>query len=1002
MMCAFSVGAQAKDYVLEDWDGPAPVQSWLTNPNLDVNGWQPAVSDPASFATSLGPTSWSPRGLYATSHLSIFAQPGTAEWRFKAPGTSTVYRAEYAPVLTHMIGCVNLGMRTTNATWQDTVNGYPGGAARRSAHPSACTPGAIVPFTPIGQVYVGPSFGRQIYCSNTTTVCARTGSPVGNSAVFGVQRTRLLQPRFDAYLPGARLYLTDYDKPTFQAGSNTLTGWVRTGTGTVTANATDTGLGVKKVTVTAPALAGTTPQAKTTEATCSGDRNDRCPATWNTSKPKLAASLNYNVDQLPEGVNAFTATATDIVDNTSAADTASIPPTKVDRSAPNSITVTGPLVEDEDHYFDGNDPVAITVAAADPASSDGQQLSGIKTIRIEKVGGPTLATAALNCTGALGRCPSTINQTLNANLVVLPEGAHQLRAVVIDQAGNETAGDTWDIYVDRTPPTAPTGFENDFDEDEGVASASWEAVDPDLRDGRPGSGLNEYRVTYTVNGTRHEVSTTMPSIVLRGAHVGDRVELSVSAVDNVGRVGSALQSTFAVAALPGCSSETPGTDPVPAGLLPGSPTEQADMFVFDNPISPGDFLAGLPREAQLLSVLERSPDSHAQYTSGIFVDSTDTPSAALNDWYETLAEDTTDETAELQAARGNSTDPEYVAEVDRQVAEVTARKQRMSNAGGVPIRAFAVVHSTAVASAIEGQFAGLISRGATVLPGVDCGPAASSGASKRPPGTSGASPTARATASEWKHPIEVNDFGFNSFSPPYIRVRTDLDPAHDRNKITVAWKYTAASNFKYWKSKYRKPGALQGTIDLRGTEVKVLLNQDNGGDGFGYPWWYNHFNDLGPAPSSQRRPTRGVWNASFRCAYPEDYFRDDRPDISVTIGMACRPSRKHHRYRWAHYVTAEDSNDKVMPYVTATHYAQEDHPGANVPGVGLQSERWYCEQIGGGRLGSCMFTDLGKFEDRNGDGKVDEGPVQRLYQLQNGERNVETPSNVVFRRRPIG
>ncbi len=79
MMCAFSVGAQAKDYVLEDWDGPAPVQSWLTNPNLDVNGWQPAVSDPASFATSLGPTSWSPRGLYATSHLSIFAQPGTAD-----------------------------------------------------------------------------------------------------------------------------------------------------------------------------------------------------------------------------------------------------------------------------------------------------------------------------------------------------------------------------------------------------------------------------------------------------------------------------------------------------------------------------------------------------------------------------------------------------------------------------------------------------------------------------------------------------------------------------------------------------------------------------------------------------------------------------------------------------------------------------------------------------------------------------------------------------------
>lgn len=40
-----SVSASAKDYVLEDWDGPSPVKSWLTNPSLDVNGWQPAVSD---------------------------------------------------------------------------------------------------------------------------------------------------------------------------------------------------------------------------------------------------------------------------------------------------------------------------------------------------------------------------------------------------------------------------------------------------------------------------------------------------------------------------------------------------------------------------------------------------------------------------------------------------------------------------------------------------------------------------------------------------------------------------------------------------------------------------------------------------------------------------------------------------------------------------------------------------------------------------------------------
>lgn len=534
--------AVARNYVLEDWDGPAPAGSWLSNPQLDVNGWQPAVSDIASFATSLGPTSWSPRGLYATSYLSLFAQPGTAEWRFKAPGTSTVYRADYAPVLTRTVGCVNLGMRSAAGGWQDTINGHPGGFARRSAHPSACTPGAIVPFTPVGQVYIGFSFGRQVYCSNTSTFCDRTGSPTGNSAVFGVQRTRLLQPRFDAYLPGARLYLTDYDKPTFQAGANTLTDWVRTGTGTVTAKTTDTGLGVKRVTVAAPTLGGTTAQSNATEHPCTGDRNDRCPASWNAARPSLSAPLTYNVDQLPEGVNPFTATATDIVDNASATDTTSIPPAKVDRSAPTDVTVAGPLVEDEDHYFNGNDPVAITVTATDPASADGQQLSGIKAIRIEKVGGPTLATTTLNCTGTLGRCPKTINETLNANLTALPEGAHQLQAVVTDQTGNTTTSDTWDVYIDRTPPEFDDGDLGlgALDQGAGVSSVVWhEAYDSPIGDGIGGSGVEYYlvKVDGVFDWRRSEewqIDVERPLDVLG--------VVSVRPVDRVGNVGTILSA----------------------------------------------------------------------------------------------------------------------------------------------------------------------------------------------------------------------------------------------------------------------------------------------------------------------------------------------------------------------------------------------------------------------------------------------------------------------------
>ncbi len=586
VLWVFAAGAQAKEYVLEDWDGPAPVKSWLSNPQLDVNGWQPAVSDMSSFATSLGPTSWSPRGLYATSYLSLFAQPGTAEWRFKAPGTSTVYRADYAPVLTRTVGCVNLGMRSAAGGWQDTVNGYPGGFARRSAHPSACTPGAIVPFTPVGQVYVGFSFGRQVYCSNSTALCARTGSPVGNSAVFGVQRTRLLQPRFDAYLPGTRLYLTDYDKPTFQAGANTLTDWVRAGTGTVTAKATDTGLGVKRVTVTAPALGGTTAQSKTTEHPCTGDRNDRCPASWNTARPSLSASLTYNVDQLPEGVNQFTVTATDIVDNTSATDTTSTPQAKVDRSVPTNITVTGPLIDDEDHYLNGSDPVAVHITATDPSASDGQQLSGIKTIHIEEAGGATVASKTLTCTGTLGRCAAMVSEDLTADLTALPEGKHTLRAVVSDEAGNTAITDAWSVFVDRTAPTMDGNIDVVLDESAGIADLSWDPVaDPALPTGDAGSGFVSYSVRTRPGGGIWTTPQTLPpesflSVEL-GAHTaGDSIDYEISVRDRVGNV-----AVFAASTTVSLTEVTAGDDGDYAPgeqSLPGGPVDPGEDATWRN------------------------------------------------------------------------------------------------------------------------------------------------------------------------------------------------------------------------------------------------------------------------------------------------------------------------------------------------------------------------------------------------------------------------------------
>lgn len=579
--------AGAKDFVLEDWDGPAPVRNWFSNPSLDTKGWTPVLSDSRTFSTWTGATSWAPKGLYASAGLALFAGPGTGEWQWQAPGTSTVYRAEYGPVITRTVGCVNEGMRTSSGAWQPSVNGVPGGAGRTSAHPTACTPGAWVPWTPSGQIFIG-ALGRQVFCS--TAGCARTGSPSGNRAVFGVQRTRAVQPRFDAYLPGARLYVTDYDKPTITAGTNTLTGWVRTGTGTAGSTATDTGLGVKTLAITAQGLAG--PLSSTKIDPCAGDRNGRCPATWNTGNTSLTASLAYNVDQLPEGVNTFAATAIDIVENASTANTIAIPSTLVDRTAPTGIASSGPLVEDEDRYFDGQGPVSVTVAATDPNSADGQQLSGIKTIRIETADGQTLASQTRSCNGSLGRCPATVSEDLAADLTVLSEGTHEVRVAVIDRAGNETVGTGWPVYIDRTGPAMASGAieVTDFDAASGQATLGVSVPDdPALPDGSAGSGVAscEYKIgpngSWTALG---EEGITTP------AQAGTTLAIELRCSDSVGNDAQAAQTVTVEASDPPDVQDFPVADAANATLVVRpwtksdyNPTYTSDAAMPDMPVS---------------------------------------------------------------------------------------------------------------------------------------------------------------------------------------------------------------------------------------------------------------------------------------------------------------------------------------------------------------------------------------------------------------------------------
>ena len=114
------------------------------------------------------------------------------EWRWKAPGTSTIFRSEFAPATFNLLGCLNEGMRTADGEWQPTINGRPDQPRRESTRPTACGTGVLAPPIANAQVIIGNP-GRQVFCSNTTNVCDLSGSPLGNSAVFGIQRVGLAQ-----------------------------------------------------------------------------------------------------------------------------------------------------------------------------------------------------------------------------------------------------------------------------------------------------------------------------------------------------------------------------------------------------------------------------------------------------------------------------------------------------------------------------------------------------------------------------------------------------------------------------------------------------------------------------------------------------------------------------------------------------------------------------------------------------------------------------------------
>ncbi|MBO9534621.1 MAG: hypothetical protein J7513_16730 [Solirubrobacteraceae bacterium] len=458
MFAAAVPSASAANFIVEDWHGSGGL-AWQQGTATDFIGWESTSSD-GTFNFAKADLSGR-RSLFAEAQFLPQQLPGTGEWRFPAPGTSTITKAEYGAAVFTKEGCLNEGMRLANGTWQPTRNARLGDAAAASVHPTACGANSTVTGAPVTTkdgataVTITGAPGRQTFCS--TAGCGLAGSPTGNQAVFGAERIKQGRPGFGVVLPGARLTLTDYDAPRLTAGTNSHPRWVRSALGTVTVTATDTGLGVKSTTVTHAALAGNATATQTHP--CSGDRTDRCPATWNTARREWTTTWPYDTDQMPEGVQPYGVATQDVVENRTPAsgdDRTPVPPSKIDRSDPTDITGTGQIPALDGKWFLGNDTRTITASAHDT-------YSGVERLQIETTDGEVLDSATFDCSD--DQCPRDITETLAVDTTKLPEGDTVVRLRATDLVGNTAVGRTWTLRIDRSDPTdiAGTGSLPDSD-----------------------------------------------------------------------------------------------------------------------------------------------------------------------------------------------------------------------------------------------------------------------------------------------------------------------------------------------------------------------------------------------------------------------------------------------------------------------------------------------------------------------------------------------------------
>jgi streptogrisin C len=288
--------------------------------------------------------------------------------------------------------------------------------------------------------------------------------------------------------------------------------------------------------------------------------------------------------------------------------------TLVDDDVPN-VAASGPFAELDGTYINGRGSYDLTVSADDAGS-------GITRDWAERIGGATIASGDAPCdpihnTPALDTriCPPAHEFTSTIGTLQFPEATNRFVAKASDVARNTGATATWRIMIDRTPPTAASGFAlANFDPDEGAGEITWQTgTDPALPDGTPGSGVGSHLVRFNQNGVGWSdwVRGASPVLSVEGV-TGDTVSVEVREVDAVGNASATASTTITL---------TPVAGPEVADDT-GNDSEEAALMR-DFGISATEAEARLAREPAIEALDDHLATSFGDRYGGVWVDHTD-------------------------------------------------------------------------------------------------------------------------------------------------------------------------------------------------------------------------------------------------------------------------------------------------------------------------------------------------------------------------------------------